>query len=357
MAGNHCNYHPSCYIFDHHCFVWSEIRMIFKSPEHKTRDRAISVALALVIGVVIGVGGWLYFHRPDGGLALAGRPLGSAASVVLVPVRPLARVDMMAIQPHKALYDIKLKSAKNGSQVINIGGKMYYQLQHSCDQWITDHRFALDYEYADAAPLRITSDFSTVESQDGRSFDFTSRRRRDGEIYQELRGKAMLDAKGVGRAVYTQPDDLAFDMPKKAYFPTQHTKELLAAARAGKKFLAATVFDGTDEEGPVDITALIGARVEKAAFIKASASLDTDILDVPGWRIHLAFFPQKAPDGTADYELTMVLHENGIISDMTIDYDDFSVTQTLTALEKLKPEECRPAGVPDPSGAVAKPSR
>jgi hypothetical protein len=36
----------------------------------------------------------------------------------------------------------------------------------------------------------------------------------------------------------------------------------------------------------------------------------------------------------------MVFHENGIISDMTIEYDDFTVKQKLVSLEKLPAAAC-----------------
>jgi len=42
----------------------------------------------------------------------------------------------------------------------------------------------------------------------------------------------------------------------------------------------------------------------------------------------------------ADYEMDVIFHENGIISDMFIEYKDFSVTQKLVALEKIKKENC-----------------
>ena len=38
--------------------------------------------------------------------------------------------------------------------------------------------------------------------------------------------------------------------------------------------------------------------------------------------------------------MTLLFHDNGIISDMEIDYQDFSVSQTLVALEEIKWAEC-----------------
>ena len=55
----------------------------------------------------------------------------------------------------------------------------------------------------------------------------------------------------------------------------------------------------------------------------------------------MAFFPTLGNDVTSDYELTMAFHENGIISDMIIEYGDFSVRQKLIALEKVSADTCK----------------
>ena len=54
----------------------------------------------------------------------------------------------------------------------------------------------------------------------------------------------------------------------------------------------------------------------------------------------MAVFPVKDREEESDYEMSMNFHENGIISDMLIEYDDFSVKQKLVALEKIPAESC-----------------
>jgi hypothetical protein len=55
----------------------------------------------------------------------------------------------------------------------------------------------------------------------------------------------------------------------------------------------------------------------------------------------MAVFPLEGEDtATSDYEMTLVFHENSVISDMLVDYDDFSVAQKLVALEKIEPVSC-----------------
>ncbi|MEM7679556.1 MAG: DUF1849 family protein, partial [Pseudomonadota bacterium] len=49
----------------------------------------------------------------------------------------------------------------------------------------------------------------------------------------------------------------------------------------------------------------------------------------------LSFFTQGAENpALPDYEMSIILHVNGVISDMVIEYEDFTVKQTLIGLEK-----------------------
>lgn len=243
------------------------------------------------------------------------------------------------ILPHKAIYKIEMISKRSSAQVLNISGEMFFALKSTCDAWATDHRFNLLYEYADSAPMRITSDFTTYEAHTGDNFDFNSRRRRDGVLYEELRGLAMM-TDGAGTADYTLPQDLEFNLPEGTLFPMAHTASVLRVAREGKKFFVATIFDGSDEEGPAEVTAFIGKPVNAMAQMAPSAAIDTALLNTPSWRMRLAFFPLNSAESEADYEMDIVLHDNGVISDMVVDYKDFSVTQKLVALEALPTASC-----------------
>ncbi len=240
------------------------------------------------------------------------------------------------IAPHKALYEIRLASTKNGSQVVNVTGQMMYEWQPSCDAWVSDHRFDLFYEYADTPAMRVASDFSTYEPFDGKSIDFTSRRKRDGELFEELRGKATLDDASKGEVIYTMPRGLEFDLPEGSMFPMGHTLNIINAIHQGKKFYHGYVFDGSDSEGPVEINAVIGKNVSPENIRTPSKDLDAGLLKSPAHNVRLAFFPLNKDSESADYEMNLVFHENGVISDMFIEYDDFSITQKLVALEPLK---------------------
>ncbi len=240
---------------------------------------------------------------------------------------------------HKALYEISLAGTKSGSQVVNVSGKMLYETQASCDAWQASHQFNLFYEYADSPAMHVTSDFSTYEPFDGKSIDFNSRRTQDGQLVEELRGSATLKADGSGEAIYTMPKGLEYDLAPGSLFPMGHTLSVIKAIRDNKKFMNASVFDGSDEEGPIEISSFVGKPVLTPDHFKSDELFDQKLLASPAHSIRLAYFPLGESGESADYEMDVVFHENGIISDMAIEYDDFTVTQKLVALEAL-PDAC-----------------
>ncbi|MGE4313811.1 MAG: DUF1849 family protein [Pseudobdellovibrionaceae bacterium] len=253
--------------------------------------------------------------------------------------------------PHKAFYKLQMTSSAPMSDVNNVSGEMAFSWNKDCEGWTADHRFNLLYEYTSNPGVRMTSDFSTFEALDGSRFEFVSTKRRDGEIIEHYRGSAELDAKGNGQATYREGDVVTKLPLDAARFPMEHTVEMIRAAREGKKFFTATVFDGSEKDGAIIIngvildkganagvthvsTALQKSPVEKKAFAR------NPLLQIPSHLIRLAFFKMGQDSAEPDYEMTVRLYENGIITHMDIDYDTFSVSQSLLALEPVTTPSC-----------------
>jgi hypothetical protein len=235
--------------------------------------------------------------------------------------------------PHKALYEVKLSETKNGSQIVNISGQMMYEWQRTCDSWLSDHRFNMLYEYADAPSMRLVSNFSTFESVDGVSLDFSSQRKNNGETFEEIRGYA----EGA-KATYRLPEDIEIDLPAGTLFPISHTVQVAKQIREGRAFYNATIFDGSDTEGPVEVSSFIGKPAKHDPAYKGVEQIDLSLIQSPAHNVRLAFFPlsSEKDQGESDYEMDLIFHENGVISDMTVEYDAFTVTQKLVALEPLE---------------------
>jgi len=225
------------------------------------------------------------------------------------------------LEPHKALYDVRLSSKKSSAKIANISGKMFYE-------WQPD---------VEVPSVRITSNFTTYESFDGKEFNFTSLRKRGDVILEELRGSvASNGSEYSNEARFSIPEDLVFTLPEGTLFPMAHTIDVIEKIKSGTKFYNAVMFDGSDDEGPVDINNIIGKKTTFTPDEDVKSFIDEDLIKSQAWKLRLAFFPLKNAEAAADYEMSAIFHENGVISDMTIDYDDFSVTQKLVAIEPLE---------------------
>ncbi len=249
-------------------------------------------------------------------------------------------VSMVEVQPHRALYQVKLSSVNSGGQLVDISGKMYFEWKKTCDSWTTDHRSSLMYEYSDGTTSRINSDFASYETLDGKNLSFSSKRDNNGVPFEEYRGHATLDANADGSAQYTLPGNLNFKLPKNTFFPMAHTHQILQNARKGQKFFNAALFDGSDDQGAQQVNVFIGDKVDPLKTVSLTKGIDKTLLNSPAHSLRLAFFPSEDSDGNADYEMDLVALDNGVVSDIKIIYDTFTITQKLVALEKIDAPAC-----------------
>ncbi len=246
----------------------------------------------------------------------------------------------IALASHKAVYDVALVARKSGSSVLNVSGRLEYELRADCDAWATSHNFKLSYQYAEGAPVALSGHFATYEPFGGSALSFSARRDRDGIMVEDVKGEAKLASGKNGVARYAVPPGLNQTLPAGLLFPNVHTQNIIERARAGDKIFDAIVFDGSDKEGPVEINTVIGKSLPGADIVKPGPQIDKTLLNSQAWRLRMAFFPLKALEANPDYEMDAVLQENGIITDMRIEYPEFSVTQTLVSLSPLPAEIC-----------------
>lgn len=235
---------------------------------------------------------------------------------------------------HRALYDVRLSSKESNAAISNIKGKMFYEWRDECEEWVSNHHFDVLYDYMELPAQHVKSNFSTYESHDGERFFFNVQRNRSDQISEDLRGAAQ-----PGLATYTHPEDLVILLPEGTVFPTAHTLKVLNAIKQGVNSYSTILFDGSDDKGPVDVNSFIGQQVSYKKHEELDIKdndINMSLLNGKAWRVHLAFFPLAKEDVTAQYEMSVVFHENGIISAMDIDYGDFSVAQKLVALEPLE---------------------
>jgi hypothetical protein len=241
------------------------------------------------------------------------------------------------IAAHRAIYAMTLAGSKNDSGVIGAQGTMGYQWGRTCDGWTVEQRYKLALNYSESQNVDIQSNFVTWESLDGLRYRFTQRETRNGRNDEDIHGSAALEGPEKGGAVeFDRPQSQTMKLPSGTLFPSAHTILLLQRAEAGDNFVSRQVFDGAAVEGAVLVSAVIGPKVEA----DPEAAKISPLLNRPGWRVRLAFFPANQAAEKPDYELGMMLLDNGISRDLTIDYGDYTIKAKLDTIEALPKPNC-----------------
>lgn len=241
------------------------------------------------------------------------------------------------IASHRALYTMSLAGARNESGVVGARGTMAYQWGETCDGWTVEQRYKLNIDYAESQDVDIVSNFVTWESKDAQHYRFNQKEMRNGAVDGEIRGSAALDGPGKGgTANFEKPKPETIKLPAGALFPSIHTIQIIEKAQAGEKFFSRQVFDGATVSGAVLVSAVIGPKVEPDPELAKKSPL----LERPGWRVRLAFFPADQSAEKPDYELGMTLLDNGVSRDMQIDYGDYTIKARLDDIEPLGKPHC-----------------
>ncbi len=257
----------------------------------------------------------------------AGTVLSCALLSALAPAPALAG----ELAAHRALYTLALENARS-SDIAGVSGKMAYEVLDACDGWAVRQRLEMHIANRDGQDIQMISDYTTYETKDGLHLRFRMRQTTDTAVTSDVAGEANLDhAGGAGSVQYTTPKPDTKQLPEGTLFPMAHTSAIIAAAEAGKKFMAVPLFDGTSPDGAQDSSiAIVGWNPPKATKWPMLSALSSG-------RVHVAFFDRTPGTQEPDYEVGMRYWENGVADDLDMDFGDFVMKGTMTDFVPQKP--------------------
>ncbi len=239
------------------------------------------------------------------------------------------------VAPHRAAYSLSLGETR-GSSVGAIEGALVIDWGEVCEGWTIAQRMRFTMSGGDNGDVDSDISFSSFESLDGRNYRFSLRTQRDGEVVEDLRGKATLDPEKGGKAEFTSPET-TMDLPPGTLFPTAHSLLLINLAEGGEHLVTRAVFDGATLDGALDVSAIIG---DKTAPDAALAKRAPTVGARPSWRVRMAYFNPDDKTGTPSYETSMRMLDNAVASEYSFDYPEFSIRAKLERLEALPKPSC-----------------
>ena len=252
--------------------------------------------------------------------------------------------------PHRAVYEIALANSAPGSGVADMSGRMVYELSGSaCEGYTQNMRFVTRMTNQEGTETINDMRTSSWEELAGHRLRFSSSQYQDNAIAEASQGDAARDVTAAGTRVdLVKPQKKSVKLPADIYFPMQHAATLIQSARSGQKILAANLYDGSEKgDKYYATTAMIGKKYAAGPLSALSGIKDgARLASLDSWPMAISYFElgKDKQDSLPAYELAFRYFENGVTSDLKIDYGDFAIKGDIKELTLLEPTSCPAAG-------------
>ncbi len=246
------------------------------------------------------------------------------------------------ISPHRAVYDISLSRADQGSGVSSASGRMVFEVTGgSCDGYTMRQRMVVNIGDEEGNLGKLDFQISTFESGSGDLYSFDARTTMNGQVVEAVEGEARRRGSDIEVSL-KQPLEKTVRLDGEVLFPSQHFQAILDAARAQQSFLSVDVYEGTGAGDSSDEAA--------AAIGKGSETRDGHLIGggVRQWPVSVGYFDtegaseQHAGEDLPTYQMSFTLYENGVTGDLVMSYGDYALSGSLTELERLSDSDCTP---------------
>ncbi|HWV43705.1 cell envelope integrity EipB family protein [Pseudorhodoplanes sp.] len=258
---------------------------------------------------------------------------------------PAQKPDTITFASHRAIYDLKLASARGNRPVEAVRGRILYDFSgNECEGYALQFRQVSEIDAGEG--VRMTTDMraTTWEDAAANAFRFNSQNYVDQKLKSSVDGRAERENAQVGVKL-EKPEKKAFEITAQIIFPTDHMRRIILAAREGKTLLQGPVFDGSDNGQKVyDTLTVIGQPIEpSAAQPDDAAGKDEHLSKLRRWPVSISYFDKSKTEGDQlpVYGIKFELYENGVSRALALDYNDFVVSGTMTALETRPTKPCQ----------------
>lgn len=241
---------------------------------------------------------------------------------------------------HLAVYDIKLKHAEQRSGISDVTGRLVVELNGSdCEGWSVGFRMVSRFLNSEGDEPRLIDLQSTSwESNDGREMRYSQREFLNNTLDSET--KLTANHRSKGAPVELRLDAGQAKLPADVVFPMTHQRRIIEAALAGKKLDRSVVYDGSEGEKYYTAVTFIGPELKG---VPASSKDAEALANLRSWKITIGYFDLKAQTDGEDvpaHQISMRMFENGVSSDLVMDYGDMQLEGRLSEFEMHKARAC-----------------
>jgi hypothetical protein len=270
------------------------------------------------------------FRRP-----IAAVVLGSLAAVSAGTVAAGA-----PLAAHRAIYDLVQDASQSSTQVDNAKGRIAFQLTgNACTGYTITLRQVTALRTGEGQ--ETVSDLRSESFENGPSsvFRFKTQNYINEQLRENVMGQAARQAKSVQVRV-SKPKAARFTLRGPMMFPTQHTRQMIAAAERGERTLSARVFDGSPDGKKIYETLTVIGNVILPGD-KDRPPMSPALAGLKRYPVTISYFELGTGDRTPAYTLAFDLYENGVSGALRINYGNFALKGVLSSVEMLPQKPCK----------------
>ena len=236
--------------------------------------------------------------------------------------------------PHRAFYKMSTKQTASGTAVVNVEGRLSFEMRELCASWTVEQRYVMLYQKDDGSEIQINTFLSSWEEKAGEQYRFFVKRDESDGMEKVIEGEGIVPKnKAGGNVKFSQPDRKQITLNKGTLFPAGHTVALIKAAKSKKKIVRNFLFDGTEVEPAALVNSIIGPQ---KTYLGGLPQLDKTAY----WPIRMAFFSAEKQQLEPEYEISIKLHDNGVVSGLILDYGDLIIDVELMEIDYLQRATC-----------------
>jgi hypothetical protein len=257
------------------------------------------------------------------------------------PAQP-SSIDLVA---HRAIYELSLGKVRGKASIQNARGRILYDFTgNTCEGYTLAFRQVAELDNGEGKISLSDLRSNTWEDAAAKVYRFASQNYLNQQLLDAVDGKAERSASGVA-VTLTKPSQRKLDLDPKVVFPTEHVRRVIEAARAGTTILEFPIFDGSENgEKVYNSLTVIGTGIGPGERDLSDAASGNKVLaGLRRWPVTVSYFERnKGPgDQTPVYSISFELYENGVSRTLVLDYNNFSISGVLKALEFKESKPCQ----------------
>jgi hypothetical protein len=257
-----------------------------------------------------------------------------------LPAQAQSAKQAVSLAAHRAVYDLSFLRGTGSAAPVSAQGRIVYEFTGSaCKGYQVSFRQLTEITPSEGDPRLTDTRSLTFESADGKTLHYRIENLVGGQVASTNEGEATRSGDGALSIDISKPAPKKSDNDTTAIFPTAQMIKSIAAARNGESAVEMEIYDGSDGGDKIYHTLNVIGHGSKDALSDPTKTTEA-MKDMSRWKVTVSYFDVSKPDSNPSYILAFQMWENGVSSDLVLDYGDFALKGTMTKLEMLPEAPC-----------------